>query len=342
MTPAEIRAALRRNASRWVAQLYRHDILVARTVRGLEIEAGQEFDAQVVKPLLRAIGASAAVSVGGRDLATTIGAIQAEATAAVRNGVDAVRRVTTERLAELTRAESEWVSRSVSDATGAQVPPITVAQEQAVLDRPILGARTEEWFRDSLAGDTGRRVRAWIDTGIRRGLSTDEIVHGLSGTRTQAGILDAPRAQAAALVRTAAASVSAGTRFESFKSIGVDKWRWVATLDLKTCPICGANEKGSPYDMGAGPTFPAHVNCRCTPVPWFGEPIGTRASIDGQVPAKVDFEAWIRDQGPAAQDQVFGRARAEAFRAGDLDLAGMLGKDLQPLTLEELRAMDRI
>ena len=51
---------------------------------------------------------------------------------------------------------------------------------------------------------------------------------------------------------------------------------------------------------------------------------------------------WIKDQSAEMQDDVFGKAIGAAFRAGDLSLADMTGADLQPLTVAELREMDRI
>jgi hypothetical protein len=39
---------------------------------------------------------------------------------------------------------------------------------------------------------------------------------------------------------------------------------------------------------------------------------------------------------------VLGKTKAAAWRRGDLTLRDMLGADLQPLTLAELRRMDRL
>jgi 8-oxo-dGTP pyrophosphatase MutT (NUDIX family) len=42
------------------------------------------------------------------------------------------------------------------------------------------------------------------------------------------------------------------------------------------------------------------------------------------------------------QDEVLGKTKAAAWRAGKLSLEDMLGADLQPLTLAELRDLDRL
>jgi hypothetical protein len=50
---------------------------------------------------------------------------------------------------------------------------------------------------------------------------------------------------------------------------------------------------------------------------------GTRASMDGQVPAKTTYLEWLRRQSPQRQDQVLGSERGRMFRAGEIDLGEM-------------------
>lgn len=345
-TRAELRAALRANAGRWIARFYRHELLVARTVRGMQVEAQQEYDRQIVRPMLKEIGGRLALfDQRGPDIVMEqfpeLVALEREIQAIVRRGSDAVRRLATERLDDLTRHESEWVADSARAELGIEPLQPTLAQEAEAADRPWLGAKTEKWFQDMLEVPAGNKVRAWVQTGISRGLSTDEIVRGLKGTRTETGILEAPRHAVAALVRTAATHVSSQARIESFEGIGVTHWRFVATLDLRTSPQCRAHD-GQTFPLGEGPVPPLHPNCRSTPVPDFGDPVGTRASQDGQVPAGTDFGKWLRSRPKAEQDQVLGKAKAAAWRAGKLTFEQMLGKDLEPLSVEELKRRDRL
>lgn len=344
---SDLRAQLRANAGKWIARFYRHEILVARTVKGMQIEAQQEFNRTIVQPLLREIGGRLSIFYPrGNDVVAAIypeiRALESEVSGIIARGSDAVRRLATERLEALTRHEGDWVKDSARKVLGIE-PVATTPPPIAPVDRPVLGLKVEEWYRGMLDRPTGDKVRAWIQTGIQSGLTTDEIVRGLRGTPTQAGILEAPRAAVAGMVRAQATAVSAQARFDSFARIGVDKWRWLATLDTKTCVICGANEEGSPYDVGKGPTFPAHPNCRCSPVPWFGEPMGTRPVAGGDpVEAGTSFPQWLESQSASAQREVLGSSKAAAFQAGKLPFDKMLGRDLQPLTLAELRRLDRI
>lgn len=347
-----IRAALRTGAGRWIARFYRHELLVARTVRGMQVEAIEEFRREVVQPVLRAVGARLATfTPRGPDvlLATypELRTLMVEIESVVARGSDAVRRLTTERLADLVKQEVGWVRES-AEKTLRVVPPTVnertvVGQVQA---RPVLGEPVEKWFGKMLVGPTGDKARAWIQTGLTEGLTTEQIVRGLRGSRDSGysdGILSGQGSTAVAtLVRTAATHASSVARTESFKAIGVTSYRWISTLDSKTSIIC-ASRDGEVYELGKGPMPPAHPNCRSTTVPDFGgEPIGTRAAVDGPVPADMTFRSWLQAQGQDVQDEVLGKTKAAAWRAGRLTFEKMLGADMQPLTLAELRRLDRI
>ena len=342
---AELRANLRKKAGEWIAKFYRHELLVARSVRGMQIEAQQEFDRAIVQPLLRQIGGRlSAFEPRGQDVVAAVypelQSLEREIQSIVARGSDSVRRLATERLEAMTRHETEWVQESARKVLGTE--PVATASRLPPTDRPILGQRTEEWFKGMLDTPTGDKVRAWVNTGIQRGLTTDEIVRGLRGTRTQAGILEAPRHAVAALVRTAATSASSQARIDSFHGIGVTHWKFVATLDHRTSVQCAAHD-GKVFPLGKGPVPPLHPNCRSTAVPDFGgEPLGTRASQDGQVPADKTFPEWLQAQPIGEQNRVLGATKAKAWRAGKLTIEQMLGRDLQPLTLAELRDMDRL
>jgi SPP1 gp7 family putative phage head morphogenesis protein len=349
---ATVRAALRAGAGRWIARFYRHELLVARTVRGMQVEAIEEFNREVVNPLLRQVaGRLATFDLRGPDvvleLFPQLRALQAEIEATVARGSDAVRRLTTERLAELTRQETDWVRESARKVLRVEPAPVNdAAIRDKVRTRPFLGAPVEKWFAKMLQIPTGDNARAWIQTGLQQGLTTDQIVRGLRGTKAADftdGILTGQGERAVAtLVRTAATHASTVARQESFKAIGVDRYRFVATLDAKTSIQCAAND-GKVFDLdGPEALPPLHPNCRSTTVPYFGDPIGNRASIDGPVPADVTFRDWLGGRPIAEQDEVLGKTRASAWRAGKLSFEQMVGRDLQPLTVAELRRLDRI
>lgn len=134
--------------------------------------------------------------------------------------------------------------------------------------------------------------------------------------------------------------------------------QWVATLDARTCVICGALDGktwtyGEPGPDDEGPiselpTIPVHPGCRCTTAgavkSWreLGLNIddvdvpGGRASMNGEVPDSLSFEDWLKDQPEKVQRSVLGVARFDLFRRGELDLEDFT-VDLRRRTLDELR-----
>lgn len=338
----------------WLRLFYRREILVARTVRGFQLEAVAEFDRQVVRPLLQEIGARlGSITATGRDLvqdvAPALQSLRAEIERTVRYGSLAVQRKVEASLAELERDEVAWNAAAIQRVSPATAPAAKAVEAVAsAVAKPALwlGDSTEKWFDKMLVEPTAANTRAWVTTGLQRGLPDDAIVRGLVGTKNEVGILtDRPRAAVKALVRTAATDRVSNARMDSFKALGVKNWRFVATLDQRTTIQCAAQD-GKVFPIGEGPIPPLHVNCRSATAPVIGDPdaapVGTRAALGGPVQADTTFEEWLTDLPVSEQEMVLGKTKTAAWRAGKLTLAQMLGQDLQPLTLAELRNLGRL
>jgi SPP1 gp7 family putative phage head morphogenesis protein len=67
--------------------------------------------------------------------------------------------------------------------------------------------------------------------------------------------------------------------------------------------------------------------------------VNTRASMDGQVSAGLDFEDWLQGKTPVFQDELLGPARAKIWRDGKATISQMTDQNNRPLSLAELRAM---
>ena len=65
---------------------------------------------------------------------------------------------------------------------------------------------------------------------------------------------------------------------------------------------------------------------------------GTRASMDGQVPAKTTYLEWLRKQFPQRQDDVLGAERGRMFRAGEIELGEMFTDKGEWISLKQLQA----
>ncbi|MBE3584845.1 MAG: minor capsid protein [Thermoanaerobacter sp.] len=53
-----------------------------------------------------------------------------------------------------------------------------------------------------------------------------------------------------------------------YRDAGVEKVRWDATSDMRTCSVC-ASRDGKVYDLDEAPPCPHHPRCRCTLLPVF-------------------------------------------------------------------------
>lgn len=112
---------------------------------------------------------------------------------------------------------------------------------------------------------------------------------------------------------------------------------------------CQARD-GTVYPVNSGPRPPAHPNCRSTTtyvlksfkelgvdLPEFSE--STRASMDGQVPAKLTYNEWLKGKDAAFQNDVLGPTRAKLFRAG-MPVDRFVNRAGDRLTLDALRQRD--
>lgn len=130
--------------------------------------------------------------------------------------------------------------------------------------------------------------------------SIDDIANKMNTSKYNAG----------RLIMTESAFFSGEARRECFNSLGVEQYRIVATLDMRTSEICrdmdGKVFKMSEYDPGmTAPPF--HPYCRTTTAPYFADmdAFAERAARDPDsgktyhVPANMTYNEWIQ----AIQDQ---------------------------------------
>lgn len=105
---------------------------------------------------------------------------------------------------------------------------------------------------------------------------------------------------------------------------------------------------GHKVPWGDGPGR-LHFNCRSVSVPVLKSwrelgididdmPPGTRASMDGQVPADTTYGQWLSRQSAARQDEILGPERGKLLRSGRVTFERFSDDRGQWLTLDELRA----
>lgn len=225
----------------------------------------------------------------------------------------------------------------------------------AVNSRPFQGKIMKDWLQD-LSDGAFKRLRDTIRMGIVEGRTTDQLVRDIRGTKAQGykdGVLQVNRRHAETVVRTAVnhtANAARNRLYQRNESL-IKGVQWLSTLDGRTSAVCRARD-GKVYPVDSGPRPPAHPNCRSSTVPVLKSwreigvdlddaPVGTRASMNGQVAADLSYGDWLKKQPVAFQNEVLGETKAILFRKGELPIDRFVNRMGDELTLDELRTKER-
>ena len=207
------------------------------------------------------------LSIGQRNQIDTL----ANRITRIRGRAVADYRFTFEKaLAELVGTETAFDGRQFeslpeTDGDDVLVPPASVIAP-AIIALGIFDGRTiDEWFNGFVVGDAAR-IRQSLAASINNGLSTDQAIKSLLGSKNlgyKDGALNTSRASARTLARTVWNGVSnlAHRAFNRANSGLIAYEEYTAILDGKTTFIC-ASLDGNKYEVGLGPYPPLHRNCR--------------------------------------------------------------------------------
>lgn len=143
------------------------------------------------------------------------------------------------------------------------------------------------------------QIKTELITGITLGKSTKAIGNAIQSTAGTTGW------RARAIARTAMTEVSKESEKRVMQDLGVKRYRYRATLDERTCPVCGRLD-GTTHNLDdekAGINSPPmHMNCRCTVSVVVSDKVRRNAERiardkDGhniRVPATMTYEEWKR------------------------------------------------
>ena len=280
----------------------------------------------------------------------------------IRGSMKGASSLVRERLQRISVYEARFTRDMINSIVRSSVGPGIIVDtvtpsapilRSIVTSKPFEGRLLREWF-DGLARSTQNAVKSQINIGIASGEPTEKIVRRLTGTASKGfrdGVMQTTRRQASTIVRTATNHVANQAAEATYaKSKTVKGVRWLSTLDGRTTDICIAND-GQVFGIYEGPRPPAHHQCRSRIVPvlksWKELGInlkeakpGTRASMNGQVPAKLTYNNWLKTQPKGIQDEVLGRRRAEIFRRGNVPVQRFVNRSGKSLTLPELEKLE--
>jgi SPP1 gp7 family putative phage head morphogenesis protein len=227
------------------------------------------------------------------------------------------------------------------------------------------GKVIEKSFR-GLAESQADLFSMTVRNGLLTGESTDKLARRLKGRlqfgqpamslrqMAQAGgeVTAVANHQVMALMRTSinqVANASSQQVYEANQDV-TKKYRYVATLDSRTSPICRSLD-GQEFVYGKGPVPPLHFNCRSTTVPvvdykglgFDPPPPSKRSSRNGLVPSDQTYGQWLENQSKAVKDDVLGASKVPYFeslvkKVGPTKaIRKFVSQDGSELTLAQLR-----
>ena len=226
------------------------------------------------------------------------------------------------------------------------------------------GKVLEKSFR-GLAESQADLFAKTVRNGLLTGESTDRLARRLKGRLrfgqpgsarqiAQAGgeVTSVANHQVMALVRTSlnqVANEASQQVYEANQDV-TKRYRYVATLDGRTSPICRALD-GQEFEYGKGPKPPQHFNCRSTTVPVIDydnlgvapPPPSKRRSRDGLVPANQTYGQWLHNQSKEVKADILGPEKVPYFnrlarKYGPTDaIRKFVSQDGSELTLEQLK-----
>lgn len=240
--------------------------------------------------------------------------------------------------------------------------PIAVAEFSQVrtiaMARPFQGRLLSEWMA-GIEADRAASIRAAVRSGVVDGRTTPEIVRQIMGTKAEKyadGILQKPRREVEAVVRSAVSSTAEAASDKAFEANSdiISHVEWLSTLDSRTSTTCRIRDR-LPYTLGtykpighkvpwlAGPGR-IHFCCRSSKLPILKSALSlgisdsaTRATMDGQVPQSTTYAQWLARQSAARQDEILGPERGKLMRQDKLKMQDFYNDKGKFLTLEQLR-----
>lgn len=265
-------------------------------------------------------------------------------------------------LARLGRQQGEQAVQllrvSLADAANL-VRPVAPTQPmlKAILEANPFQGETLRGWADVQKEAVIRRTRQQVQIGMMGEESIGDIVRRVRGRSDgrggyTGGVMKTTTREAESIVRTAVTEIASEAAFLVYQEnsrLG-PTYTYTATLDSRTTLICASLDgRVFAYDDPEAKRPPQHWQCRSFIVPnidWAA--LGLEAPEEGerfardqetgrrtQVPAGMDYEAWLRAQPAAVQAQILGPGRARLFQQG-VTLRDMVRGDNSIVTLDEL------
>ncbi|MNW49989.1 NAD(+)--arginine ADP-ribosyltransferase EFV [compost metagenome] len=150
-------------------------------------------------------------------------------------------------------------------------------------------------------------LRTVLTQGMTRGDAPDKMINALSDR------MGVSRSVAARLILTESAYFAGQSRMDSYKELGIEQYKYTATLDKRTSRLC-KNMDGEVFAISeaeVGVNYPPlHAYCRSTTIPYYEDNVKERIARDEDgknqtVPGDMTYEQWAKENVPAT-DRITG------------------------------------
>lgn len=228
---------------------------------------------------------------------------------------------------------------------------------------PLIGGALVDELLSKIATSARQKVEYAIRDGISSGKTNQEIIQRIRGTKRQNyddGILNTSKSDIERTVRTVRSHVANQAYLDSFKQLGFEYVKLVATLDGRTTKLCAFLD-GKVWKIG-DPEIripPLHPNCRSILVPvdkdglLIGErpfvmderkvkdiPKDEREQLIGQIDANTKFKEFFKKTDDFFQKEWLGPKRFKLYKEGKFDFDKFFDPEGELYTLEHLRKLD--
>ena len=230
---------------------------------------------------------------------------------------------------------------------------------------PYSGGQLVDYLFADIAANLRKKVEYVIRDGFSQGQTNQQIVQRIKGKKAndyKDGLLESERYVIERQVRTARSHVSNASYIDTYKALGFEYVKVVATLDGRTCKYC-ASIDGMVFhvDDPLRPRFPVHPNNRTTYVgcdkdgniaglrPFVMDerkvkdiPKDERKHLIGQLDANTSFKEFFEQSDEFFQRTWLGKTKYELYKKGEYSIdkfADPLNK--RGYTLAELKALDQ-
>lgn len=231
----------------------------------------------------------------------------------------------------------------------------------SVSSRAVMGSTIDQWFNTKLPQELATNLVTSLQQGIIQGIPSTQLV---SQVRKGGSWANNER-NLATVTHTAINFIAADARelTRAANSDLIKERQWLSTLDNKTSTLCIVRDHlrytastpvkpiGHEIPYGAGPGK-LHFRCRSTET-WVVKsyrelgididelPEGTRASMNGEVPASMNYLTWLQEKAsPRVQEEVLGVTRADMLRAGKFKASDFYD-DGKMIPLSKLLELDK-